>query len=1663
MSKKILALLMALMLVFSVIPVGAMAEDEASIVIEEIQTADVEASAPQETVEVTEALAVQIAETPVEEIHTDETPVEEAPVEEAPEEEISTEETPSEEIPAEEAPVEEIPAEETPAEEAPIEEITAEEAPVEEVTEEELVEQVAETPVFVLDLSDAPITYAVGDEAEPLEVAAVVQDGGTVRYQWYYSLEDENGLPEEERTAIPDATDAIYVPETRIPGVGYYFAEAMNELEHAEPTSATSKLVRIEIVDAESVETIQTLALGALPLSDANEPEKVRVIVENTTYSKEDGAPWDGRLVDEWVTLESDSTMMGCVVKALSAKGYSQTGAESNYIEEINGLNAFDGGFESGWMGTLNDWFTNEGFGAFTVENGTLQNGDTIRIMYTCNGYGEDLGGSWSNNDKTVKSIDFSAGTLEPAFDKDTHDYILYVDRDVNSVIVTPEASNKNFQVRSYVKDSEYKHTDAIPVEDGTIITVKCGDPTWPTMNWGSESVSAEEYRIAVALMPEAMPLLRSLIVHTGTSPNATSVLLRNPDDVYNTDVVFDPHTFEYTLAAQIDTVTQLRFRAAAEDENAVVTVKWADQEKDITWKSGSSKFANCIAGGKNMLELVVSLDEKSTTYVLNVDVQPTITALKLMAGAQELQLDKAFSATTYAYTVTVPAGAAAISVEATPRKDNYTFLYDGVEAAQIDLSDPEKTGFTIAAICGEVTNEYTFDIKRAATGDVAFAILPGEAADAIVTVLDNKGNPLAPNADGSYSGMFSEYEHTYTVAKYGYITQKGIVPAEGGTISIALLPNGGTLEEVESEWNSFRGNDTNMGITDVQTPIDPDSTALLWNKKLGTGWTAAPSVQIIVDDALVVMSGKKIYKLDLNNGDILAEGDMDNSPSYGYTPPIYADGMIFCPLGSGTIQAFNAKTLESVWIYHDPLKGQALSPITYSDGYIYTGFWNSETKEANYVCLSVSDDEPENKQAEKLSTWDWKQAGGFYWAGSVAVGNALIVGTDDGTSGAEGDSKLYSFNKKTGAVIDSITLTGLGDQRSTIAYDKAAGRGYFTTKNGYLCSVRIDSETGKLSDLKSVKNVEGAQSTSTPVVYDGKVYYGVGGGFGASPLNNFVAADAQTLQMDYAINLKGYPQCSMLLTTGYEEDGYLYFYSTYNTTPGGISMIKVKKGSNSVEDAELIELYDAKGFEQYCITSMICDKNGTLYYKNDSANVFAIGTPKYGNVIRLIKAIGEVTQNSVQPIAIARNAYNALDEENQALVTNYQMLLDAEASLKALVEAAIDEIGEVTIESEDKILATEQLYNSLSEDMKNAIENVQKLIEAKGALSKLKIAEAQRLIDAIPENITLANKAAAQQAVTAAKAYLEQLTEAERAEVRNADRIAKAQKTIDKLVAGGSTKSVRVGVTTGYKTSGATNKVVAQIKALLDAQLDFAALTDAQEKQIIDAELAYRALSDDEKLFVTNYDDFKVLLERFGERNHIDVETGIRLKDIDWNIRIVVRELEIHPDMAKTMRAVLGGKGEMVRLMHIELINLLTGDVQQPEKLFTLLLPADTFDPERTPMIACFDAEGQMNIIAPTLVEIDPVTGAELPPVNDTREIELEPIPQEATEEISAEEAEMYKPMKYLKFRAEKAQCRYAIVALDIAWEQLPEHIDFNALPESWNEWPEIPAIEVK
>ena len=856
------------------------------------------------------------------------------------------------------------------------------------------------------------------------------------------------------------------------------------------------------------------LSLVPFPASAAERDKtkaQVHVTVENNTYSVEDGAPWAGTLVDTWVEIDESSTMMSCVGAALEEANLTAEGLDSGYISSVNGLAAYDGGAMSGWMGTLNDWFTNYGFDHYTVADGTLEAGDEIAILYSCD-YGADLGSDWSSNDTSLKALVFSKGTLSPAFASETLEYTLSLPAGTEGIVVTPTATNKNFQVHIKAGQTEYKRTAAVPVADGTVLTLEVG---------------------------------------TGESMN-----------------------------------------------------------------SGATP-------------------------------------------------------TTYTVTVKLPA-------------------------------------------------------------------------------------PVDPT--------------------------------------------------VGADWPSFRGNSQNNGVTSAATPRSAEETELKWAVKHSTGWSDAPSPMLIVDDSLVVLYGNSIKKLSLETGEVLASAQMCASTSWGSVPAAYADGIIFCPLGGGTVQAFNAKTLEALWTYSDALGGQAQSPIACADGKIYVGF--GYNREYAFVCLDATD-----------GSLVWRQTDekGYYWAGAVVVGDYVVCGSDSG--------HICSRDKDTGALISDLAV-GDGSIRSTVCYED--GKVYFTLNNASLCRAALDAETGILSDL-TVKDCSayGSASTGTPVVYGGIVYLSVGNWSGSK---NVIAVDADTMEVLWSVEEPAYPQCSILLSTAYEASGYVYLYVTYNANPGGINVIKAKTdGSEAVQTA----LYDAAGYEQFCVCSVIAGSDGTLYYKNDSNNVFALGMTQAAKdqlaadaVVGLIDAIGTITLESETAINAARTAYDALTDAQKALVTNYDVLTAAEARLAALkgdksaadaVIELIDAIGTVTLSSGPAIEAARAAYDALTDTQKALVTNYDVLTAAEERLEALKADKSAAdtvigLIDAIG-TVTLSSGPA----IEAARAAYDALTDAQKALVTNYDVLTAAEARLEELKDENTTVPVEVYVT----VSNAGSVVMAQEKIVVTDRND--------------------------------------------------------------------------------------------------------------------------------------------------------------------------------------------------------------------------------------------------
>ena len=447
-----------------------------------------------------------------------------------------------------------------------------------------------------------------------------------------------------------------------------------------------------------------------------------RVIVENATFPKAEGAAWEGTLADTWIELTGESTMMGCVVEALD--GHTVVGAESNYISSIDNLKAFDGGTMSGWMGTLNDWFTNFGFGEFTVAKGTLCAGDEIRIMYTRTV--EDLGGSWNNSDTRLKALTFSTGKLAPKFSGDTFTYTLTVPEGTTSLLVTPTAANKNYQVRAYLGTQatgrEYSRTSLIPITNGSVITVVCADDSWPTMNEGSDGKRTYTINVVFGTAQSSDAGVASVKVAgveaaAGTAENSYSVTLPAGTEV-------TAASFEITLSDSKATLTGpakgedgvWTFTVTAEDGTAVtytvtVTVAEAPKSSDAGVTSVSVAHTPASKTGETAYTVKLQTNAEVTADSFQIvlsDEKASVSAPTANGDVWTFTVTAEDGTTTAAYTVTVTRRSAS---ETTPLR---TVTLSMLKAS---LEDTTTRSFTLHQTAGSNVLTSPYRIVSGASG----------------------------------------------------------------------------------------------------------------------------------------------------------------------------------------------------------------------------------------------------------------------------------------------------------------------------------------------------------------------------------------------------------------------------------------------------------------------------------------------------------------------------------------------------------------------------------------------------------------------------------------------------------------------------------------------------------------------------------------------------------------------------------------------------------------------------------------------------------------------------------------------------------------------------------------------------------------------------------
>ena len=182
---------------------------------------------------------------------------------------------------------------------------------------------------------------------------------------------------------------------------------------------------------------------------------------------------------------------------------------------------------------------------------------------------------------KNLSSLEVVGYELSPYFNKNNLTYTVIIPEDVTSIEINAEAEAEGAIVRisgnTRLTRQENTVTVRVTAEDGT----------------------SRAYSITVLKAPEVNLKLDSLQIEG---------LELNP--------VFDEDTFYYTSSLVDTELTSLNVNAVANDETANVEVIGADN----------------LVDGENLINIIVSNDDETTIYQVNVDVD--------MLGEKEKEVD---------------------------------------------------------------------------------------------------------------------------------------------------------------------------------------------------------------------------------------------------------------------------------------------------------------------------------------------------------------------------------------------------------------------------------------------------------------------------------------------------------------------------------------------------------------------------------------------------------------------------------------------------------------------------------------------------------------------------------------------------------------------------------------------------------------------------------------------------------------------------------------------------------------------------------------------------------------------------------------------------------------------------------------------------------------
>ncbi len=528
------------------------------------------------------------------------------------------------------------------------------------------------------------------------------------------------------------------------------------------------------------------------------------------------------------------------------------------------------------------------------------------------------------------------------------------------------------------------------------------------------------------------------------------------------------------------------------------------------------------------------------------------------------------------------------------------------------------------------------------------------------------------------------------TVLEYTLTALNGDVTIAGqrpdGTPVDEVLDSRKTYEPAGgSNWSYWTGNVLSPGVSDSVTPITRDGMKEIWKVSTkvdgGSMTWRTPGSAVCVGSHTYFYDGEKsmLRCVVTSTGKEVASVPCRSDALYNMALAV-GDGKIYVPtlVGSGTVvRAYDAATLEQLFVCEPVSGGEVQGPIIYRDGKVFLGTYYGE-----FACFDTED--TDDTRGDETISARWKvDAEGWYNMTPAFFGSSCVI-VEKGfeTRGAT----AYSVDVDTGAILDSIHFDreyctsgpGSYDGRVFIAFNRVTDRDVIDpdARNGKTLTIRSfsigsDGMFDRTSEKAWMSDVKDGGTQSIPIIWNGRLYIGGGGSTMGSnePFTVLDVASDGSMSLAYTVG-SIQSKSTAALTTAYSAagDGTVYIYvieyghvyegESFDSTKGYSELFCLRDSPGQTRADIVFKLRPS--VDQFAYQSFTISPDGYLLIRNDST-LFCYGDPSrsYGKeelsraVDRIIAASSEGEVNPADVLR-AESRYSALSEKDKGAITGY-------------------------------------------------------------------------------------------------------------------------------------------------------------------------------------------------------------------------------------------------------------------------------------------------------------------------------------------------------------------------------------------------------------------------